>query len=62
MYNHTVSELFNALIDSGFVVEKIIEPDSRKKYPKDPWYNIWDYKPANLKKAPPTIIFKARKR
>jgi len=60
-YNHTVSELFNYLIEAGFIVEKMIEPDSRKKYKGDPWYGLWDYTPKNLNKVPPTIIFKARK-
>lgn len=62
MYDHTFSELFNPLIEAGFKVEKIIEPDSRKKYSYDPWYGLWDYKPKLLKMVPPTIIFKARKK
>ncbi len=61
-YHHTVSELFNLLVEAGFIVEKIIEPDSRKKYSGDPWYGLWDYyMPKLLKIVPPTIIFKARK-
>ena len=61
-YHHTVSELYNALADAGFLVEKIIEPDSRKKYSYDPWYGLWNYyTPKLLKMVPPTIIFKARK-
>jgi len=61
MYTHSVSELFNALVDAGFVVERIIEPDSRKRYPYDPWYGLWDYTPKLLAIVPPTIIFKCRK-
>lgn len=61
-YHHTISELFNFLVKAGFIVEKIIEPDSRKKYDGDPWYGLWDYYlPRLLKIVPPTIIFKARK-
>ena len=60
-YNHTISELHNLLINVGFSIEKIIEPDSRKKYSYDPWYGLWDYIPKYLKMFPPTIIFKARK-
>lgn len=61
MYNHTISELYDLLVGIGFKVERIVEPDSRKKYPYDPWYGLWDYQPKLLKMAPPTIIFKARK-
>lgn len=60
-YDHTVSELYNLLAESGLRVEKILEPDSRKRYPYDPWYGLWDYTPKLLKLLPPTIIFKARK-
>jgi len=62
MYTHTVSELYNTLINSGFGVEKIVEPDSRKRNKEDPWYKLWDYTPIFLKMFPPTIIFKARKK
>ncbi len=62
MYNHTISELYDTLINSGFNVERIIEPDSRKRYKYDPWYGIWDYTPKYLKMFPPTIIFKGRKK
>ena len=62
MYNHTVSSLYNSLVEAGFSVEKIIEPDSRKKYKGDPWYGLWDmYIPKYMDKVPPTIIFKCKK-
>ncbi len=61
MYNHTTSELYDPLIKSGFKVERIIEPDSRKRYSYDPWYGLWDYTPKLLRMAPPTIIFKSIK-
>jgi len=60
-YEHSISELYSYLADNKFQVEKIIEPDSRKKYSYDPWYGLWDYTPKLLKMFPPTIIFKARK-
>ena len=61
-YNHTISELHNALIESGFFVEQMLEPDSRKRYKDDPWYGLWDYYvPELMDKMPPTIIFKAIK-
>ena len=61
MYTHTISELHNKLVESGFVVEKIIEPDSRKRYKLDPWYGLWNYTPKFLKMFPQTIIFKCKK-
>ncbi len=61
VYHYTFSEIYNCLINAKFNIEKIIEPDSRKKYLKDPWYMLWNYKPKLLKMIPPTIIFKARK-
>ncbi len=57
-FRRTISEIFNALKESGFNVEKIIEPKSK-------WYARWkDEKYFNKKKIemlPTTIIFKARK-
>lgn len=58
----TVSDYFNITINAGFVVEKMIEPDSRKHYPHDPWYGLWDYSPELLAKVPATLIFKCRKK
>ena len=60
-YNRMLSNLFDSLIKAGFQVERIIEPDSRKKYKGDPWYNLWDYKKKAMDLLPPTIIFKAIK-
>ena len=61
IYNHKISDIYGMLVKAGFQVEEIIEPDSRKKYPYDPWYGLWDYTPKYLKFFPPTIIFKTRK-
>jgi hypothetical protein len=61
MYNRTVGEVANRLADSRFVIERIVEPDSRKHYARDPWYNLWEFTPKVMKYAPPTIIFKCRK-
>jgi SAM-dependent methyltransferase len=57
----TVSDLFNLLVESGFVVESLIEPDSRVKYPYDAWYGKWNHTPELMQKLPATIIFKSRK-
>jgi ubiquinone/menaquinone biosynthesis C-methylase UbiE len=60
--HRTLGELVDLLVKAGFVVEKIIEPDSRQRYPYDPWYGLWGlYLPKLLQKVPATIIFKCRK-
>jgi len=56
-----VSDLFNLLIKAGFVVKQMIEPDSRERYPYDPWYGKWNHRQALMQKLPATIIFKSRK-
>ena len=61
MYPYTINGLYDYLVASEFKIEKIIEPDSRKKYKGDPWYGLWEFKPKLMVKVPPTIIFKARK-
>ncbi len=62
MFPRTISEMFDYLIKAGFIVEKIVEPDSRKRYKEDPWYGLWGlYTSKFLKMIPPTIIFKVRK-
>jgi ubiquinone/menaquinone biosynthesis C-methylase UbiE len=61
MYNYTISQVFNNLLNAGFTIEKMIEPDSRKRYPYDPWYGLYEFKPKFLKVVPPTLIFVARK-
>lgn len=57
----TVSNIFNLLVEAGFIVERIIEPDSREKYPYDTSYGKWNNTPELLQKIPATIIFKCRK-
>ena len=56
-----VSDIFNLLVDAGFIVERIIEPDSREKYAYDSWYGKWNNTPKLMQKLPATIIFKSRK-
>ncbi|GAI81589.1 unnamed protein product, partial [marine sediment metagenome] len=57
-FRRTTSEIFNALKEANFSVEKILEPRSK-------WQNRWkNEKYLNKKKismVPTTIIFKARK-
>lgn len=56
-----VSDLFNLLVEADFVVERMIEPDSRGRYHYDPWYGRWNHTQALMRKLPATIIFKSRK-
>src|SRR5262245_15388986 len=37
---------------------QMVEPDSRQRYPYDPWYGLWGNTPENLRLFPATIIFK----
>jgi 2-polyprenyl-3-methyl-5-hydroxy-6-metoxy-1,4-benzoquinol methylase len=60
--HRTVSDYFNLLVEAGFVVERVVEPDSRRRYPYDPWYGLWGNTPERLRLFPATIIFKSRKR
>jgi len=62
-YSHKIQDLFDALVQSGFFVEKIIEPDSRKKYKGDSWAGVDDtYNMKRMSIFPATIIFKAIKK
>jgi ubiquinone/menaquinone biosynthesis C-methylase UbiE len=56
-YKRKLSDIFNALVESNFIVERIIEPFQLKK--NDPWKSI--YKIELVKRIAPTIIFKAKK-
>ena len=60
--NRTLSDYFNLAVQAGFCIERLVEPDSRTRYPCDPWYGLWDYTPEICIKIPQTIIFKCRKR
>lgn len=59
--NRTISDYFDLLTQTGFVVERLVEPDSRKRYACDPWYGLWETTPERCAKIPQTIIFKCRK-
>jgi ubiquinone/menaquinone biosynthesis C-methylase UbiE len=63
MYNRKVSDLFNALVESKFFVEKIIEPLYIKKQKAWREKKVWKelYPEKLVKLIGPTIIFKARK-
>ena len=58
-YPRSISELFNALFESGFIVATIVEPKPVQRESKgDQWP---EYRLDRLKMVPGTIIFKAIK-
>jgi 2-polyprenyl-3-methyl-5-hydroxy-6-metoxy-1,4-benzoquinol methylase len=57
----TVSDYVNTLAAAGFVIERMVEPDSRQRYACDPWYGLFNYAPGLMALLPPTIILKSRK-
>lgn len=61
-YKYKVSDIFNALVESGLTVEKILEPLSfknQKAWTKGIWQKI--YPKDAVKLVGPTVIFKAKK-
>ena len=60
-FDHTFADITNAIVNAGLQIEKVIEPDSRKRYKGDPWYGLWDFNPKMMGYFPPTIIFRTRK-
>ncbi|MFC1682520.1 class I SAM-dependent methyltransferase [Nanoarchaeota archaeon] len=61
-YHHKISDIINALIGAELIIEKVIEPDSRKHYEEDFWMETYEeYKKEGLTFLPATIIVKAKK-
>lgn len=58
----TVSDYFNALVDAGLTVERLIEPDMRPFDRNDPKNWQWGQTPEFLDMFPATLIFKSVKR
>ena len=50
--DRTLSDYFNLLVQAGFWIEHLVEPDSRTRYPYDPWYGLWDYTPEICMRIP----------
>jgi len=57
----TVSDYFNTLVEAGFRVERMVEPDIRPVDADDPKNHIWNFTPRLLELFPATLIFKSRK-
>jgi len=56
-YHRAVGDFLNLLVDAGFVVERLLEPEPTNEH--DPWGAIADYARHSL--IPATIIWKAKK-
>jgi SAM-dependent methyltransferase len=59
--HRTISDYFNLMVDAGFAVERMLEPDSRQRYASDPWFGLWGLTAEYLAIVPGTLIFRARK-
>ena len=57
----TVSDYFNALIEVGFIVERMVEPDIRPVDTTDPNNYLWGFTPQTYELFPATLVFKSRK-
>jgi hypothetical protein len=57
----TVSDYFNALVEAGFIVERMVEPDIRPVDAEDPKNYLWGFTPRMYELCPATLIFKSRK-
>ena len=57
----TVSDYFNNLLEAGFTVDRIMEPDIRPVDADDPQNHLWNYTPRMYELFPATLVFKSRK-
>ena len=60
-YRHRVSDLYDALVDAGFRVERLLEPgsDDPDDYEAGPWGEM---RPELMSKLPTTLVVDARKK
>lgn len=56
-----VSDYYNTLVDAGFRVERIMEPDVRPVDPDDPRSKEWGQETKYREMFPQAVIFKCRK-
>jgi len=57
----TASDYHNTVVEAGFRVERMLEPDVRPVDPDDPRNWLWDQTPRFHELFPSTLIFKCRK-
>lgn len=56
VYHHTVGGIHRALVDAGFVVERVVEPGSDDP---DDYREQWSQKPELMAAVPPTLVVRA---
>jgi ubiquinone/menaquinone biosynthesis C-methylase UbiE len=56
----TVSDYYNTVVDAGFRVERMLEPDIRPVDPNDHRNWLWDQTPRFLELFPIALVFKCR--
>ena len=56
VYHHTVAEVHGALVDAGFVVERLLEPGTDDP---DAYRAQWSQRPELMAKVPPTLVVRA---
>jgi len=56
VFHHTIADVHGALVDAGFVVERLLEPGS-----DDPsaYREQWSQRPELMAKVPPTLVVRA---
>ena len=57
----TASDYYNTVVDAGFRVERMLEPDPRPVDTDNPRNWLWDQTPSFLETFPSTLIFKCCK-
>ncbi|MBR9682839.1 MAG: class I SAM-dependent methyltransferase [Candidatus Aenigmarchaeota archaeon] len=63
MFKRRISDIYDAIVESGLTLEKILEPvklKGQKAWTSDPFTDDFSLKLAKM--VPPTIIFKTRKK
>jgi len=60
MFRHTVSGIYNALVEAGFTVERLREPGTAnpEDYEPGPW---GEFTPALMSNVPPVLVVETRK-
>jgi SAM-dependent methyltransferase len=57
----TVSDYYNTVVEAGFRVERMLEPDPRPVDPDNPRYKLWDQTPRFRELFPIYLVFKCSK-
>ena len=58
VFHRSIGEIHRALVDAGFVVERLLEPGSADP---DEYREQWSHKPDLMAMIPPTLVVRARR-